>query len=316
MGPGCAHLLSIHQAPRPPALRWLRADRCSTLAKEESTDSPGCPEQSWVWDGFPSHGWETAWRPGLGWGWPGAPRLSGNAGAPHFVVTAVPLCMVSEEAVVATTPGPGRPCLLPTPGRVVSALRHPYLRETRIQFTGNKSTEKKKKSHLVLPSRARPSPGRCALLSPLTENLASRALHQDTAACCHSVLFLRASWNPPDIPGRKAGWGWPCRPWFPRRARGPTPGWGRELGALPAPTPPSRLAKGSSSGKQWSWVAWPGACGLRQGAPWGRGTGPGRPSLFWAGLPIPDTGGAPWHARPAILRGVHPQQPTIFLRHK
>lgn len=168
MGPGCAHLLSIHQAPRPPALRWLRADRCSTLAKEESTDSPGCPEQSWVWDGFPSHGWETAWRPGLGWGWPGAPRHSGNAGAPHFVVTAVPLCMVSEEAVVATTPGPGRPCLLPTPGRVVSALRHPYLRETRIQFTGNKSTEKKKSRiwfchrelapHLVGALSCHPSP--------------------------------------------------------------------------------------------------------------------------------------------------------------
>lgn len=165
MGPGCAHLLSIHQAHRPPALRWLRADRCSTLAKEESTDSPGCPEQSWVWDGFPSHGWETAWRPGLGWGWPGAPRLSGNAGAPHFVVTAVPLCMVSEEAVVATTPGPGRPCLLPTPGRVVSALRHPYLRETRIQFTGNKSTEKKK---VAFGSAIESSPLTWSVRSPVT----------------------------------------------------------------------------------------------------------------------------------------------------
>lgn len=321
MGPGCAHLLSIHQAPRPPALRWLRADRCSTLAKEESTDSPGCPEQSWVWDGFPSHGWETAWRPGLGWGWPGAPRLSGNAGAPHFVVTAVPLCMVSEEAVVATTPGPGRPCLLPTPGRVVSALRHPYLRETRIQFTGNKSTEKKKSRiwfchrelapHLVGALSCHPSP------KTLPPGPSTRTqLLVVTASYSSGRPGTHRTFPGGRLVGRKAGWGWPCRPWFPRRARGPTPGWGRELGALPAPTPPSRLAKGSSSGKQWSWVAWPGAWGLRQGAPWGRGTGPGRPSLFWAGLPIPDTGGAPWHARPAILRGVHPQQPTIFLRHK
>lgn len=44
-----------------------------TLAEEESTDTPGCPEQGWVWGGSPPHGRETAWRPGLGWGWPGAP---------------------------------------------------------------------------------------------------------------------------------------------------------------------------------------------------------------------------------------------------
>lgn len=42
-------------------------------------------------------------------GQPGAPRHSGDTGGrPHFVVTAV-----------AVTPGPGRPGLLPTPGRVV-----------------------------------------------------------------------------------------------------------------------------------------------------------------------------------------------------
>lgn len=119
---------------------------------------------------------------------------------------------------------------------------------------------------------------------PLTENLACRALHQDTFAYCHSVLFLRGSWNPLDTP-REAGWlglGLP--------ALVPSPGsWAHTrlgLRALPAPKLPGRLAKGKQQeamvlgGLAWSMG------GLQQGAPWGRGMGPGRPSLFWAGLPI------------------------------
>lgn len=102
--------------------------------------------------------------------------------------------------------------------------------------------------------------------------------------------------NPPDPPGRQAGWGWVGLTSLLAGLMG-SPGVQSSGLCWILSSQPNMPGQRESSRKSWCPVACPGWDGHWRGqgvvprnAVWGRmGTGPGGSSPFWAGLPISDT---------------------------